>query len=134
MEHTGSDADYVEKDELYQALRSWLKAKGIKREVSRDKFFKDLKNEGIEARQSREHGMKRLYFGITLTECNNVTSNSIPYNNTHHDLTSFQESTCNNVTSNFIPFNNTHNHLTSIQEPNCNNVTTNPTFGANPSE
>lgn len=72
VEHTGSDEDYIEKEDLFQAFRSWLGTKKVKRDVSRDKFFRDLKNEGIEAIRSREHDMKRLYFGVKLIECSNV--------------------------------------------------------------
>jgi P4 family phage/plasmid primase-like protien len=82
VDFTSCDGDWIEKEDLYQTFRAWLKEKKIKRDVSRDKFFKDLKNEGIEASRSREHGMKRLYFGLVIKDCSNVPSELKPlYNN-----------------------------------------------------
>lgn len=82
IDFTGCEEDWIEKEELFQAFRSWLKDKRIKREISRDKFFKDLKNEGIEARRSKLQDMKRLYFGIKVKEGSKVPSTLEPiYNN-----------------------------------------------------
>jgi P4 family phage/plasmid primase-like protien len=70
LEFTDDEQDVIEKEPLYRAFRQWLKDANIKLDVSRDKFFRDLKNEGIEARQSREYDRRRVYFGMKL-KCHN---------------------------------------------------------------
>ncbi len=72
VEFTGDDEDVIEKELLFRAYKAWEKEAEIKRAYTRDRFFKDLKEQDITARQSKDYGMKRMYFGLRFNS-NKVT-------------------------------------------------------------
>lgn len=73
---TSDDLDVLGKEEIYQAFRTWMIENEVKGKISRNKFFKSMKDEGIEAIQSRQYDMKRMYFGV---KCNTVTTSALPH-------------------------------------------------------
>jgi phage/plasmid-associated DNA primase len=73
LERTEDDGDYIFPEEAYKFFEGWLKTKGIKLAVTRAKFFRDMRNEGIEPNQSKQLRMKRAYFGVRLLHGNAVT-------------------------------------------------------------
>lgn len=60
---TDEDTDWIPKEEMFKAFKEWVKERGLKTKINRDKFFRDMKREDIEATRSREHDMKRVYLG-----------------------------------------------------------------------
>ncbi|MEM2619224.1 MAG: phage/plasmid primase, P4 family [Candidatus Hadarchaeales archaeon] len=64
LEFTDDENDVVFKDEMFSAFQEWLKLTGLKLRVSRDKFFKGVKELGIEAVRSREYDRRRIYVGV----------------------------------------------------------------------
>jgi len=66
IERTEDDGDYIYPDKAYESFRRWLKLKNIKLEVKRAKFYRGMREEGLELRQSRDLGMRRAYFGVRL--------------------------------------------------------------------
>jgi len=69
LEMTDDDTDWVSREGLWAAFKAWIEASKIKIKVSRNKFWRDLKEQGIEATRSRDHDMKRVYLGM---KCSSV--------------------------------------------------------------
>ena len=57
------DADFILKKDLYPIFKQWAKKNEIKNIPSSTKFFRVLKDTGIEAVQSRDFDMERIYKG-----------------------------------------------------------------------
>ncbi|MFC1755104.1 phage/plasmid primase, P4 family, partial [Thermoproteota archaeon] len=88
LEYTGDDEDIIIKDDIYNlGFKKWCIEKNLKPIPTRAQFFKALRDEQIDARQSREYDMKRVYFGY---KCNRITGKdnvSTTINNKVHDNT-----------------------------------------------
>lgn len=69
LEFTDDDADWMSREALLSNFRTWVENSKIKIKVSRNKFWRDMKEQGIEANRSREHDMKRVYLGM---KCSSV--------------------------------------------------------------
>ena len=65
--HTEDPEDKISPEEFYKIFEEWKKRTKVKQIVLRDKFFKELKKEGIETSQSRADDRRRMYHGITVT-------------------------------------------------------------------
>jgi len=76
---TDNDADVLTKEGMFKAFKAWIVGNKVKLRVSRDKFFKDMKDQGIDAVRSRIHEMKRVYLGVV---CSNVPSYKLPIRET----------------------------------------------------
>jgi len=61
------------KDTVYPHFKKWCINNGVKTIPSSDRFFKVLKDEGIEPIQKAEFNKKRVYEGYTLKTLQNVT-------------------------------------------------------------
>ncbi|MEM3382300.1 MAG: primase-like DNA-binding domain-containing protein [Candidatus Bathyarchaeia archaeon] len=63
LEYTGFEGDVLEKDNVYEHYNKWAKNNGVN-PLSRNEFFKRLKNEGLDSRQSKkiryEEGLLRM--------------------------------------------------------------------------
>lgn len=72
MEYTANeDDDVIRKKDLYPTFKKWCKDQGLKVVPSSTKFFRDLKDAGLEAVQSREFDRERVYRGYV---CHSVTT------------------------------------------------------------
>lgn len=80
LEFTDNDSDWLSKEGMYRAFQEWVVAAMVKLKVSRNSFFRRMKQEGVEAPRSREHEMKRVYLGIKLFQRSNKCSypNDLP--------------------------------------------------------
>jgi len=74
LEFTDNDIDWMSKEEMFKAFQKWLENTKIKRKISRDKFFRGMKAEGVDAERSRAHDMKRVYMGIKCSSVPTMTS------------------------------------------------------------
>lgn len=81
LEITENEEDLMSKEEVWKFFKSWITNQRISRDVSRDKFFKDMKDQGLESRQIRDRNMMRFYIGIKTisqsTICNKVTTTRV---------------------------------------------------------
>jgi len=64
---TDDETEKLTIEEMYAALKEWLKQNGVKLRIGRTKMIRDLRDEGIETRQKRENERKRMYYGVTLS-------------------------------------------------------------------
>lgn len=64
---TDDETEKITIEEMYAALKEWLKRNGIKLRIGRMKMVRDLRDEGIETMQKREDERKRIYYGVTLS-------------------------------------------------------------------
>ena len=71
LEYTADENDIIIKKDLYPKFKKWCETQGLKAAPTSQKFFKALANAGIEAVQSRDYNMERIYRGYV---CNDVTS------------------------------------------------------------
>jgi putative DNA primase/helicase len=61
LELTDNETDVTFKEEMWKAFDEWKENKGINLKVTRDRFFKDLKELDVLATQSKAHQSKRVY-------------------------------------------------------------------------
>nr|MDO8117209.1 hypothetical protein [Candidatus Sigynarchaeota archaeon] len=71
IETTDDDLDWLSKEEVFKAYKTWEEDTKIKVKLNRDRFFRALKRLDIEAVRSREHDMKRVYLGVKI-KCSTV--------------------------------------------------------------
>ncbi len=64
---TDDETEKATIEEMYAALKEWLKQNNIKLRIGRHKMIRDLRDEGLETRQKREDERKRMYYGVTLS-------------------------------------------------------------------
>lgn len=74
LEFTDDDADVVYKEEMYEAFKKWMEENKVGLKISRDKFFRELKAQEVEATRSRAHDMKRVYLGVKINYSYKVPS------------------------------------------------------------
>jgi len=67
LDHTDNELDKIPKDFMRKTFQAWLKFRGVKRRVSSDKFFRDMKELDILAVLDREYGC-RVYKGVRFTK------------------------------------------------------------------
>jgi len=64
LEFTDDDDNWLSREGLLSSFKTWVENSKIKIKVSRNKFWRDMKEQGIEATRSRDHDMKRVYLGV----------------------------------------------------------------------
>lgn len=62
---TDDEKDLIGKEEIWQLFEKWREEKRVKIAISRDRFFKGMKAQGIESYQQKSTG-KRFYVGIQI--------------------------------------------------------------------
>ena len=67
LEYTANEDDKILKKDVYPQFKEWCKQQGLKSIPSSTKFFRVLRDAGIEAVQLREFERERVYVGYRVT-------------------------------------------------------------------
>lgn len=67
LDFTDDEDDAILPEEMHKRFEAWIKEKKIKRKITRNMFFRDMKEIGMQLVQSRVYDRKRVYVGVRFS-------------------------------------------------------------------